>query len=157
DAASALLEPGKTIEQQFGGGESRDYRFALKTGEYARLLIDQRSINIAVECFGPDGGKLFAADSYVVGDTEIAQLIAETSGNYRIRITAPDKTAPVGRYNISLSQVETAADRHRSLVAAARAYGEATARTSAPGRESVLASVAKFEEALTHWRAAHDL
>jgi CHAT domain-containing protein/Tfp pilus assembly protein PilF len=155
-APSALLEPGKTLERQLGGGESHDYRFTLQAGQYARLLVDQRSINIAVECFGPDGGSIFAADSYRVGDTEIAQLIAESSGDFRIHITAPDKTAPVGGYTISLSEVETATGRHRELVSAARAYGEATA-PGGLGREALIASLAKYEEALTHWRAAGDL
>ena len=54
-AESTLLQPGKTLERQFAHGESHEYRFALDQGQYARINLFQRSINIAVECFGPDG------------------------------------------------------------------------------------------------------
>jgi CHAT domain-containing protein/tetratricopeptide (TPR) repeat protein len=157
DAPSALLELGKTLERQLSGGESHEYLFALKAGQYARLLMYQHSINLAVECFGPDGDRIFASDSHALGDTEIAQLIGEISGNYRISVTAPDKTAPTGHYTITLSEVVTATDRHKSRVAGARAYAKATARSDSPPRESLVASLANFEDALAHWRAAHDL
>jgi CHAT domain-containing protein/Tfp pilus assembly protein PilF len=154
--APTLIEPGKTLERELRGGESHDFVFALNAGQFARLEMNQRSINLAVECFGPDDKSIFASDSQALGDIEIARLIAETSGRYRIRVTAPDATAPVGRYDIKLSQVETASDRDRSLVAAARAYAKATAQTDT-GREALAKSIAHFEESLVHWRAANDL
>jgi hypothetical protein len=105
-AESTLLEPHKTIEREFAAGESHEYRFPLKKGEYAKILLFQRSINVAVRCFGPDGTLRFEADSYWIDDTEIAEWIGDVSGIYRFRVTAPDKHALAGRYNITLAEVE---------------------------------------------------
>ena len=99
-----MLDPGKTLEGQFAGGESHEYRFALDHGQYARINLFQRSINIAVECFGPDGKLRFQQDSHHIDDTEIAELIGDTTGTYRLRVTAPELHAPSGRYNITLAE-----------------------------------------------------
>src|SRR5262245_43005756 len=87
-AEFTLLEPGKTIERQFAGGESHEYRFALQAGQYARINLFQYSINVAVECVGPDGKQRFEADSHRIDDTEIAELIGDASGTYRFRASA---------------------------------------------------------------------
>src|SRR5215472_1355163 len=119
-----LLKPGKTVARELAGGQSHEYQFELEAGQYAKLLLDQRSINVAVECIGPDGKPRFSADSYFTGDTEIVELIADTSGPFRLRVTAPDAHAPAGRYEITLREVEKATDRHESRIAAARAYAQ---------------------------------
>src|SRR5262249_3326205 len=108
------LEQGKTHEGTVAGGQAHDYRFALAAGQYAKLLLDQRSINVAVECFGPDGKLRFSADSYLIGDTETVELVADDSGIYRLHVRAPDQHAPAGRYDITLSEIEGATERHAS-------------------------------------------
>jgi CHAT domain-containing protein/tetratricopeptide (TPR) repeat protein len=156
-SGQTVLELRTTIEREFAGGESHEYLFKLQAGQYAKLLMDQRSINVAVECYGPDGNQRFAADSHPIGDTEISELIADVSGDYRLRVTAPDKTAPLGRYNITLNDVETATDRHRSRIAAARAYAQAWVYTGQATNDFWRSVIAHLEEALPHWRAAGDL
>jgi CHAT domain-containing protein/tetratricopeptide (TPR) repeat protein len=155
-AESTLLQPGKTLERQFTGGELHEYRFELGEGQYARINLVQRSINIAVECFGPEGNLRFQQDSHLIGDTEIAELISDTTGTYRFRVTASESTAPLGRYTISLLEITPATERHSSRIAAARAYSAGMKLANMRTRAGWVASIAKFEEALGHWRAAHD-
>jgi CHAT domain-containing protein/tetratricopeptide (TPR) repeat protein len=156
-AESTTLESGKTLERQFAHGESHEYRFALDQGQYARINLFQRSINIAVECFGPDGKLRFQQDSHRIDDTEIAELIGDATGTYRLRVTAPDPNAPLGRYTITLAEVERAGQRHESRIAAARAYAQAWKLMKNPGREVLLKAIQSLEAAAGHWRAAHDL
>jgi len=153
-----LLEQGKTIERQLAGGQSHEYQFPLNAGQYAKLLLDQRSINVAVACFGPDGKLRFEADSYLIGDTEIAELIGDVTGTYRFRVIAAESTAPLGRYDITLREIASATERHHSSIAAARAYAEARkiVKTPTPSRAAAIAAIPKFEKALGHWRAAQD-
>src|SRR4051794_37838672 len=80
---TTFLETGKTLEGRLSDGESREYSVTLKSGEYARVLIDQRSINIAVKLFAPDGREILSADSETNGQNESAELVAELSGSYR--------------------------------------------------------------------------
>src|SRR6476661_3798300 len=108
-----LLEREKTIERQLSGGQSHEYQFALNAGQYARVRADQRSINVAVACFGPGGKELLAADAYPIGDAEDAELIGDISGIYRLRVTASEPHAPNGRYQITLREIGPATERHR--------------------------------------------
>src|SRR3712207_3757325 len=42
------LEPGKPIERELAGGEAHTYRFTLGAGQYARIEVAQRHINISL-------------------------------------------------------------------------------------------------------------
>ena len=155
-ARSTLLELGKSIERQLAGGQSHEYHFTLQAGQYARVLAEQRTINVAVAIFGPDGKQLLAGDSYGIGDNEPAELIAETSGTYRLLVTAPEPTTPPGHYVVKLREIEAATQRHKNRVAAVLAV----ARASASGnqtREGLLKRIGGLEEGLARWRAAGDL
>ena len=156
-AEPILLETGSTIEREFAGGQSHEYRFRLEEGQYAKILLFQRSINVAVECVGPDGRQRFEADSQRIDDSEIAELIGDASGMYRLRVYAPDPHAPPGQYNIALTEVEPAAEHHKSRVAAARAYAQAWKLVKQTSRESLGKSIASLETATGHWHAAGDL
>jgi hypothetical protein len=102
------LELDTTLERQVSSGQWHEYRFTLRSGEYAGLLLEQRSINVAVECYGPDDKLRFTADSYGTGENEPLELIGDVDGPYRLRVTAPDRHAPLGRYAITLRTVEAA-------------------------------------------------
>ncbi len=153
--AGALL-PDKTLERELAGGQSHEYYLHLESGQYAKLNLLQRSVNVSVTCLGPDGVKRFEVDSHSVGDTEIPELIADQSGTYRFVVTAPDPHALPGRYNVSIAVVEAATDIHRSRIAAARAYAEGQAAYKPLVREALLKSISRFDEASKHWRAAND-
>src|SRR5215471_4665473 len=155
-ADPVLLEPGKTVAGELAGGQSHEYQFGLEAGQYAKLLLDQRSINVAVECIGPDGKPRFSADSYFTGDTEIVELIADAAGVFRLRVTAPDLHAPAGRYEITLRDVEKATERDQSRVAASRAYAQGAVYYKSPSSEQITEAIAHFEVSLSHWRAAQD-
>ena len=133
DAAQPiLLELGKGIERQLAGGQSHEYDFTLQAGRYAKVLVDQRTINVAVAISGPDGKRLLVANNRRVGSKERAEWIAGTSGAYRLQVTSFDPTAPTGRYSITLSELETASGRHKSRAAAALAVARIGLRRPDP-------------------------
>src|SRR5262244_1981050 len=55
DQKAQQLEPGKPIERELVGGESHSYQLALDAGQYVKLVVDQRGIDVAVRLSGPDG------------------------------------------------------------------------------------------------------
>src|SRR5262249_1251991 len=101
------LEVGKTIESQLAGGQSQEYRFTLTAGQYARISVEQHTINVEVAVVGPDGKEVFAGDVFGVGTPEAVELIADAAGVYRLRVSASERRAPIGRYDVSLREVET--------------------------------------------------
>src|SRR5262245_17893885 len=98
----ALLTQGNTIEGQLSGDGSQEYRFVLQAGQYARISVEQSTIDLTVACIGPAETGLFETDSYAVGETENVELVGDVSGSYRLRLRASDAHASIGRYAITL-------------------------------------------------------
>src|SRR5262245_41407138 len=57
------LEAGKPIEREMAGGQKHYYKIALEAGQYLRLIVDQRGIDLIVTLLGPDGKRIFTMDS----------------------------------------------------------------------------------------------
>ena len=84
----ADLAPGDTLRAVLASGQSRDYRLQLRAGEYARVEVEQRSVDVTVTGLGPGGNEIFSIDSNVIGDPETIELIADITGSYLLRITS---------------------------------------------------------------------
>jgi CHAT domain-containing protein/Tfp pilus assembly protein PilF len=150
------LQPEKAIERQLAGGQSHEYQLSLLAGQYARVRADQLGINLSITCIGPDGKERFALDTSPIGDPEDAELIADASGVYQLRLIASEPQAPDGRYEIALLDMEPATERHRERVAAARAFAEGMESNRQGTRQSMLRALDYFSAASAHWRAAED-
>jgi CHAT domain-containing protein/Tfp pilus assembly protein PilF len=138
----AALEIGKTLDGELAGTESHEFQLTLNKGQYAQLLVEQRSINVAIACIGPDGQQWFEVDTYLTGEPETIEMIASVSGSYAFRVRASDPKAPRGSYGITLRAGEGIA---------LNALGTAYARTGEKRR-----ALACFEEAAEVLRPLQD-
>ena len=120
----ADLAPGNTLRAVLASGQSHDYRLQLRAGEYARVVVEQRSVDVSVTGLGPGGNEIFSLDSNVIGDPETIELIADIAGSYRLRITSQPHS-PGGEYEIALREIQPSTERHRTRIAAALAFAKA--------------------------------
>src|SRR5262245_47641581 len=56
--SSAALEPDKAIERELASGERHDYRITLSAGEFARIVVEQRGIDVTVSVLTANGEKV---------------------------------------------------------------------------------------------------
>src|SRR5262249_45182267 len=148
------LEPGKPVERELSGGQSHSYKITMVSGQYSRVVVEQRGIDVVVALFTPDGKKIGEADGAraTIG-TETVSAIAEAAGAYRIEARSDEKTAKTGRYEIKIEELReaTAEDKHRvaaeSLFREAEKLGQGTV-------EEKRKSVEKYYEALELYRRA---
>src|SRR5262249_26992132 len=71
------LEIGKPIEGKIAAGQTEQYRLTLTEGEYVRVVVEQKDVDVVVVLLGPDGKKLDEVDSQNVRQgTEILSFIA---------------------------------------------------------------------------------
>src|SRR5215813_2800724 len=49
-----VLEAGKPIEREIAGGEAHSYQLTLTAGQYARVVVDQRGIDVVVTVYSPN-------------------------------------------------------------------------------------------------------
>jgi hypothetical protein len=155
-ASVPQLVLGEPLEGNLPGGQSHEYRLVADAGRFLRVSVEQRSINVVVTVFEPDGKQVVETNTTGSGDVETASFVTDLSGEYRIRVRSPESTAPTGRYQIKLDDGQPATDRHRSRVAAERAFSEGMALYYQQADDSTRRAIQKFEDALMYWRAVDD-
>lgn len=133
------LEMGKPIVREIAGGQSQAYQVALTAGQYLKLTVEQRGVDVAVQLLGPERNLLFefAEENRRQGKEE-AQLVAESSGVYGVNIVAKLNEPLGGKYEISIDEIRPATPRDISLQDARRLYFESVR----------LQGAGKYDEAL---------
>ena len=151
----ATLDSTKPVEREMKGGETHVYQLRLTSGQFVNISVEQRGIDIAVDLLNPSEKQINTQDSpngrygpeSVVG-------IAETEGNYRLVVQAPDKTAPIGRYQISVIALREATDVDRAHVAADNAFTEALKLRAQRNATARRAAIEKCVEALAFFKSS---
>jgi CHAT domain-containing protein/Tfp pilus assembly protein PilF len=110
------LEPGKPIERELAGSQSHSYLMTPAAGQYVKLVIEQRGIDVGVKLFGPDGKQATALDSEIRAQgRETLEWVAEAAGSYRVDVSAKYKNAAAGRYEVQVVELRVATDDDRAL------------------------------------------
>ncbi|HMB30029.1 MAG TPA: hypothetical protein VKS99_18100, partial [Blastocatellia bacterium] len=96
------------MERELSGGQTHAYMFTLKANQIARIIAEQKGVDLTLSVLAPDGTKLFDVDSQNGAQGgEPATIVARQSGAYRIVARAVGKAAPTGRYTIRLDKFLT--------------------------------------------------
>lgn len=154
--ATPVLESGKPIKRELAGGETHVYQLALMTGQYARLTVDQQGINVAVAALDHNGQATITADTTGIGDSESVSLVAEASASFRVEVRSPDKSAPGGRYVITVTELRAATEQDTNRVNAERAAAEGMLLYSQQRTESRRKALEKYQLSLSLWQSAKD-
>jgi len=153
---SISLEPDKPVERELSGSQSHSYKITMISGQYLRIVVEQRGIDIAVALFTPDGKKISEADSnHLTERLETVLAIAEAPGAYLIEVRSPEKTAETGRYEIKVEELRAATDEDKYRVAGELIFRESE-RLQNGTLEAKRKSIEKYHEALELYRRAAD-
>ncbi|HEX8291866.1 MAG TPA: hypothetical protein VF570_08940, partial [Pyrinomonadaceae bacterium] len=57
------LTPDETVEAGMAGGETRLFRVTMSAGQYLRVVVEQRGIDLTVALIGPGSNRLLEMDS----------------------------------------------------------------------------------------------
>ncbi|HKX29242.1 MAG TPA: CHAT domain-containing protein [Blastocatellia bacterium] len=110
------LEPGKPVEQELTKGQSHLYQFTLEAGQYVKVVLEQRGIDLSAELFGPDGRSVGEFDSEIgIRGQEVVEQVAEASGKYLLSVRPFRFDLVTGRYEIRIAELRAATDNDRGL------------------------------------------
>jgi CHAT domain-containing protein/tetratricopeptide (TPR) repeat protein len=152
------LEAGKPVVRELAGGEAQVFQVMLNAGQYLQVQVDQRGIDAVLRLFAPGGRKLVEMDSLNgTQGPEIAALIAEQPGTYRIEVASSSKAVPAGRYEMKIVSLRYATEQDRESVGAQSGYLEGGRLLQKGTADTLRESIHKFEEVLPRWRVAGDL
>src|SRR5215472_6098411 len=56
------LKPGKPVERQIAGSETHSYQLKLATGQFMRVLVEQKGIDVALVLLSSDGRQVLEGD-----------------------------------------------------------------------------------------------
>lgn len=150
-----VLESGQSVARELGGGEVHAYRITLAGGQFMHIVVEQQGIDVVVKVLDPNGRQVAQVDSpNGTQGPEPVYLVAEAQGSYRLEVYSLEKAAPRGHYELIVREVRAATAQDRSQVAAQKAYAEGLEAFSQGTKESLLAALKKYQEALPHYRAA---
>ena len=151
------LKQGQVIEQSLAGGEAHTYRIALASGQYLKVVVEQKGIDVVVRLFGPDGKKMTEVDSpNGTQGPEPVPVIAEVTGEYQLEVKAGDEKAVPGRYEIKVEELRESTVRDRDRITAERVFNEAVQLRAQGTAGSLRKAIEKYHEALPLWRAVGD-
>ncbi len=152
-----MLKPDAVIERELKGGETHDFQISLLAGQFLHVVVDQRGIDVVVTLFAPDGKQIARTDR-PNGDygPEPVVAIAETPGDYRLTVSAPNKQAGAGRYELKVVALRGATPDDKDHVAAERSFEEAQKLRSQRTAISRRAALEKYQQALRFFQTAGD-
>ena len=152
---SQPLQAGKPVEREIAGGQSHTYQLKLTTGQFMRVLVEQKGIDIALALIGPDGKQLTEANFTASFGRESLSHEVVVSGDYRIIVRTLAATAPKGGYEVRLEVKAAATAQDKQRIAAEWLMAKA-GKLSEQGGATLEQTVEKAQQALALWRGLGD-
>ena len=136
------------VERELTAGQSHHYQVTAEAGQFMKIVVTQKGINVVVRVWSPDGKPLWEVDGadQTEGIEEVG-MVAEQAGNYRIEIAPVDKDARAGRYQIVLTELRAATQPEQKRWEAEKLSNEAAGLMDQGTKDAFAAAVTKLESA----------
>jgi CHAT domain-containing protein/Tfp pilus assembly protein PilF len=115
------LEIGRSITAELSGAQRHSYQLMLSAGQYLRVTVEQRGVNLTARTFGPDDKQIaeFDSETTTQGHETVTQ-VAEATGRHRLILQARQPGAPAGGYEIRIVELRAATEQERVVEQARR-------------------------------------
>ena len=152
------LTPGQPVTREIRGGEQHTYQVQLNAGQHARVVLEQKGIDVVLGLLGADRKPLIETDNNLSGTRgmEVISLVVDVSGVSRFSVRPYKKDASAGRYELRIEDVRPATAIDRTRVVAERSYFTAAQLQGERKPESRPKTIEKYGEALPLMREAGD-
>jgi CHAT domain-containing protein len=148
------LESGKPVEREIAGGQSNQYQITLAAGQFVRVVVEQKSIDVSLVLIGPDGKPLVESElTDTLGAREPLSFEAKATGDYRLVVRANGVATLSGAYQVRLELKGAASEQDRKRIAAESLLMGAASMTR---KTDFPASIEKEQQALLLWRELGD-
>ena len=150
-----LRSAGQSRESIIHNGETHTFSIALVPGQYARVEVDPRNINLILGLTGPHGRPRLRMDGSDYG-REAVSLLADDAGVYQIQVIAPTDESTSGWYRIRLAELRPAVPADRLIVKSQETFASGMVAFNAGTRESFTQAIALFRESAEWARLSGD-
>lgn len=152
------LAVGQPVVREMRGGEEHSYQINLSAGQHARVVLDQKGIDVVLALLGADGKPFLEVDNNLSGTrgVEVVSLVADAGSTYVFNVRSLEKGASSGRYELRIEDLRTATEADRKRVAAERSYFAAAKLQGQRTGESRRKAIEQYGETLRLMREAGD-
>ena len=149
---------GQPVVREMRSGEQHRYQVRLSAGQHARMVVEQKGIDLVLVLLGADGKPLLEVDNNLSGTRglEVISLVADISGTHLFQVRSLEKEAAAGRYEVRIEELRTATEKDRTCVAAERSYFDGAKLQGERKGESWRKAIERYGEALRLMREAGD-
>jgi CHAT domain-containing protein/Tfp pilus assembly protein PilF len=128
------LVPGQSVEREITGGQSHTYQINLTSGQFMRVVVEQRGIDVKLALSSSDGKPLVESDlTGIIGAREPLSYEAAAAGTYQLVVRANGAANQSGAYVARLEVKTSASAQDRKRIAAESLLNDA-ARLTADGK-----------------------
>jgi len=107
--ADPVLHDGFTQEREIKGGETQGYTVELQAGQFLRVTVKEKGVDVTVRLVDPQGKLVVGADSEGLPppqETEDLAAVAERAGLHRILIVA-SRSPHAGAYSLHVEALRS--------------------------------------------------
>ncbi len=139
------------------GGQSRSYRVTLRAGQYVRVIVEQKGIDLE-ETLTASNGEVVAHADLPNADygPETIVAVAPSTGEYRLTVRCSTPGAPPGRYGLRVEAIRDATADDRKRVEAERLVDQAIALAGKRTAAATAAAIENNGKALTYFESGGD-
>lgn len=158
NADARQLDPGMVIERELAGAQTHSYLVAASAGQFLRMVIDQRGIDVEATVCAPDGKQVARVDR-PNGSTgpEAVSILSDQTGTFILRVKSLERAAPAARYQVSIAEQRAPRAGDDTRVEAERAVSEGEALRSRGKLDALRAAVEKFDLARSLWHSLGEM
>jgi CHAT domain-containing protein len=152
-----VLAAGSTPDRALPPGQSHEYEVSLHSGDFVRITVDRKAIDIDIELVGPDGAQRLqqhSAPSYFVEEVVVA--IADTDGRHVVRVHAPRNGPPGGRYSIAIDGPRPPTPDDTTRLEAEQAFQQARTLAASSTRGAQEDALTRLDGSLSRFRQLGD-
>lgn len=176
------LAPGEFVQCHIEWNTTHIYSLTLAADQFARIVIEQKGVDLSVELIAPDGMNRVVDSPNGFYGPEIFSIAGRVANTYTIKIHSPKSPLPAGDYELRVEGPREASSADEMSVTAEHLYFEAqTSRSQAysDGRKALSfwaqsneeqalkfqaqsnegynSAIQKYNEALELWRKLDDV
>jgi hypothetical protein len=112
------LAPGQPVEREIASGQTHNYQVKLAAGQFVRIVVEQKSIDVSLALVGSTGRTLVERDlTEIIGTHESLSFEAQASGDYRLTIKANGAPTLSGAYLVLMELKPAAGEPGRKRIA----------------------------------------
>jgi CHAT domain-containing protein len=156
--AQQELIVSQPVAREMRGGEQHTYQVKLDAGQYVRVVVAQKGIDVVLTLSGADGKPLLEVDNNLSGTRgiEVVSLVADVSGTYQLNVRSLEKDASAGRYEVQIEALRAATEADRKIVAAEHSYVAGAKLQAERTGDAWRKAIEQYGEALRLMREAGD-